>query len=308
MGAKAAARGFAARLVLAALAVLLTGTVHARMDTSADVAGDEGLLPSPQHARLASLGFHAVVADYYWLQALNLVGGSGGRTADHAPRIASLVELVTGLDPHVDHPYRFAALWLTDSPESVRRANRMLEDGVEYHPNEWRNLWYLGFNYFFFLEENLAAADALERAAAMEGSPPIFGPLAARLRASVGGLDLAAQMLADRVRATQDEFARAELLKALDEVETERRARFLDDARYEFWKRNRRDIDEVGELLAGEDPVLRELPAAHPIFPGFEWRIDEENGEIVSSFYRSRYELHIHPKDEERREKWRVQF
>jgi hypothetical protein len=33
--------------------------------------------------------------------------------------------------------------------------------------------------------------------------------------------------------------------------------------------------------------------------------IDPKGGQIVSSFYRSRYRLHIHPADEKLREGWR---
>ena len=87
-----------------------------------------------------------------------------------------------------------------------------------------------------------------------------------------------------------DEYARAEYLKSLDEVDTERRARILDRAREEYRRRNGRDIERVENLLAGPEPVLRELPAE---LHGWEWTIDAESGRIVSSFYGKRYEVHF---------------
>ena len=35
------------------------------------------------------------------------------------------------------------------------------------------------------------------------------------------------------------------------------------------------------------------------------WQVDPETGQIVSSYYRSRYRLHQPPHDDERRELWR---
>ena len=53
----------------------------------------------------------------------------------------------------------------------------------------------------------------------------------------------------------EDKYKRAEYLKALDEIQIEERARFLDAARAEYWRRNGRDIERVADLLAGPDPM-----------------------------------------------------
>ena len=96
----------------------------------------------------------------------------------------------------------------------------------------------------------------------------------------------------------------AEYFKALDEIEIERRARFLDGAREEYWRRNGRDIERVTDLLTGPNPVLDRLPRAQLFLDGFEWILDEETGGIVSSFYRSRYQLHVTPSDRARQQRW----
>jgi hypothetical protein len=293
------------RWIAAVLAVAATVGVHSLMNTATRIDRGQLFVPEPEHARLSSLGFDTAIADYYWLQALQLVGGERGDTRKDAPLIGELIDVVTSLDPWVGHPYRFAAVWLTDSEASVRAANRLLRRGIAHEPLDWRDRYHLGFNYFFYLEENLRAAEVLEEALPLEGVPNYLGALTARLRLSHGGLEMAAAFLADLARTAQDEYARAEYLKALDEIETERRARYLDAAREEYWRRHGKDIESVEDLCRGPDAVIPQLPAAHPQFDFYEWTLDEKSGQIVSSYYGTRYELHSTPRDAERRERWR---
>jgi len=299
------ATGGLRRVMLAFCAIAATAATHQSMDTRSRDLEDARALPSVSQARVSVLGFGAVVADYYWLQAMHLVGAMHGDVDQHEPLIASLIELVTGLDPWVDHPYRFAAVWLNDGPENVRRVNRLLERGISYHPLDWRNRHYLGFNHFFHLGDDERAADVLETAIGLEKAPYYLAPLVAKLRAGSGSLDAAEALLVGLVNTTPDEYAKARYLKSLDEIETERRARFLDEARVEYWKRNGHDLARVADLLSNPAPVLRQLPPAHPHFPGFGWLLDAETDQITSSFYGSRYRLFNHARDSQRLQRWR---
>jgi hypothetical protein len=262
-------------------------------------------VPSPDHVQLWSLGFDAAVADYYWLRAIGIVGAESGAIEQHGEVIADLIDVVTTVDPWVGHPYRFAAVWLTRDREMIERGNRLLERGISYHPLDWRNRYHLGFNYFYYLDEQLRAADVLEGAIGLEGAPGYLAPLVARLRSERGGLQVAAAFLVQMVESTEDEYKKAEYLKALDEIQIEERARFLDDARTEYWRRNGRDIERVTDLLAGPNPVLQRLPRAQLYLDGFEWTLDPATGQIVSSYYRIRYQLHETQTDRKRKQKWR---
>jgi len=275
------------------------------MDTRSREYEDARVLPSAAQARVSVLGFGAAVADYYWLQAIHLVGSLQGDVESHEPLIASLIELVTGLDPWVDHPYRFAAIWLNDGAENVQRANRLLEQAIAYHPLDWRNRHYLGFNHFYHLGDHARAADVLETAIGLKGAPYYLGPLVAKLRAGAGSLDAAEALLVGLVNTTPDEYAKARYLKSLDEIDTERRARLLDQARLEYWRHHGRDLVRVEDLLRPPDPVLRQLPPAHPHFLGFGWMLDPETDQITSTFYGSRYRLFNHKRDAQRLQRWR---
>jgi len=297
--------GRASFSVVALLALVAATTiVHANLDTALPAVGGEYFVPDPSVADVTSLGFQNVVADYYWIQALQVVGGSRGDPSQHGRLLGKLVDVVTTLDPWVGHPYRFAAIWMTDSLESVRKADAILERGIAYHPEDWRNPFYQGVNRLLYLDEDQRAADALERAIELPDSPRYLPRLVARLRAGGAGLDAAAALLSDLIAQTEDPYERAEYEKGLDEIETERRARFLDAAREEFQRRHGRDIVGVEELTAGSDPVLRELP---PELHGWEWVLDPDSGRIVSSWYGSRYEPFVHPAVRAEREQKREQ-
>jgi hypothetical protein len=213
---------------------------------------------------------------------------------------------VTGLDPWVDHPYRFAALWLTDNADQVRHANRLLEKGIAYHPRDWRNHFYLGYNYFFYLDDNASAADSLERAMRFPEAPLYLGSFVTRLRATGDSLDTATLFLQNLIAQSRDEYEQAAYLEVLAEVETERRAQLLDHAREEFRKRNGRDVRQPSELWAGPLRILRAEPPAHPEQKGARWQLDPKSGEIVSSFYGRRYRLHENPADEAEKRAFRA--
>jgi hypothetical protein len=276
---------------VAALAIASAiGWSSARLPHAPSQAAGEAFVPDPGLARLAAVGFEALVADFYWMRAVQIVGSKNGATG-RSHQIGRLLDVVTTLDPWVDHPYRFAALWMTDDAAAVRHANRLLERGIEHHPDSWLNRFYLGFNHFFYFGETAEAAVVLEPAVGMPGAPRYLGRLVARLRSEAGGgeIEAAAAFLRELHRHTDDPYVRAEYEKALDEIEVERRARLLDAARKEFQRRHGRDITSVEELARGPKRVLRALP---PEPNGWEWKLDE-NGEIVSSYVGHRYSLRI---------------
>jgi len=227
--------------------------------------------------------------------------------------LGKIIDVVTTLNPHVDHAYRFAAIWLTASEENVRTANALLLRGIENHPNEWRNPYYLGFNYFFYLLENEEAALWLEKASRLPGSPRYLPRLVARLRSESADIDVAEIFLHEMIKGTDDEHAISEYQGGLDEIEVEKKARFLEAAREAFIERNGRDIMAVDELLAGDEPVLRGLPSPEPdalpvpLSRGSKWELDFESDQIVSSYYGYRYQVHFSGMEHERAKEWRAQ-
>ena len=284
-----------ALLLIAAFAVTL-GAHHRLPDTVRSQIGDD-YVPRPEFAKAMSLGFDALLADYYWVQAVLLSGGSLDPQSE-STHLGRLVDVVTTLDPWVDHPYRFAAVWLDGSLEDVQHANMLLRRSFAYHPDDWRNRFYLGFNLFYYLDDNPAAADVLEQASSLPGAPRYLPRLAARLRSESGDLAAAGLFLEELVQTSEDPAARAGYQAALDEVQIEWRARSLDRARESYKARHGEDIESVEQLVTGSQPILERLPSPEPsslpapLREGSRWTLAERTGVIVSSYYGRRYEVH----------------
>jgi hypothetical protein len=299
------------RIAAAVFIVAATVGAHRQIPTTTRVQRGESFVPKPEFAKATSLGFDALLADFYWLWAVQVVGGTDVGPSQHATQLGRLIDLVTTLDPWVDHPYRFAAVWMIDSEENVRQANRLLERGIEHHPDDWRNYFYLGFNHFFYLQENGLAADWLEEAIERPGAPRYLPRLVAKLRSESADIYAAAVFLEQLVREAPDEETRAWYQGALDEIEVEHQARQLEQARANYEKLVGRELTSVEDLARGPHAVLERLPSAEPsslplpLRRGSTWQIDPESDRIVSSYYGRRYELSVHALDARRMQEWK---
>lgn len=291
-------------------ALVVTASLHAAIPATTRAERGGKFIPLPEVARALSFGFDAVLADFYWLWAVQTVGQRDADVARDAGDLARLIDVVTTLDPWVDHPYRFAAVWLTDSEQSVREANRLLERGIAHHQDDWRNRYHLGFNQFFYLQENRRAADVLEGAVRLPGAPAYLPRLVARLRSEDGNLEAAGVFLEEMVRTTADDLARAQFQSALDEIEVEYWARSLDRAREVYREREGRDITSVADLVEGPGAVLAQLPSAAPsslpasVRNEAGWTLEPDTRRIVSGYYGRRYEISVHALDRKRNQEW----
>lgn len=288
-------RFVATGFMLAAIGAV--GWFHALAPSELD-RRESRFVPHPEAARLASVGFNGLVANYYWMQAVQVVGAERTDPGKHADLLGRLVDVVTTVDPWVGHPYRFAAHWMVNDADQVRFANRILERGREHHPDDWRIPFYLGFNLFYYLNQTSAAADAIEEASLREGAPRYLQRLAARLRANAGQLESAAAFLRELIRNSEDPYARAGFEAALEEVKTERIARVLDAARDRYREARGRDIERVEDLASGRWAVLPGIP---PDPYGQGWTLSEADGRIVSVKLGRRYEPWLHENDRKRR-------
>ena len=167
--------------VVAVVLLVLLGAVL-------QVARDHGSVASPVSPRVwsvlpaglvrrAALSFEAVLADLYWIRAVQHYGRtrlSGGRAHDYAP-LHSLLDAATTLDPRFDAAYRLGAVFLAEPPPGGAGrpdlAVALLRKGAASVPDRWQYLQDIGFVHYWWLQDVEEAARWFRRAADTPGAP-----------------------------------------------------------------------------------------------------------------------------------------
>lgn len=90
-------------------------------------------------------GFRNVLADYYWITAIQ----NSGLSIFHRNTFLNYYYNITTLDPHFSYPYTFAILWLPNKklPGSLEAVVPLAERGISAIPDNWEIPYYLAFQY-----------------------------------------------------------------------------------------------------------------------------------------------------------------
>jgi hypothetical protein len=171
------------------------------------------VLPGPL-LQLITGEFRGLAADFCFLQGLVAYGrtlekdSSEGEKRQTWQRVYRLMDASTDLDPYFFDPYYFANASLGRNPAMVPQINAMLEKGLEYRKWDWMLPFYLGFNYFYYLHDNMQAAEYLMMGARRPGAMPLLATLAARLAYQGNRTENAVVFLRGILSRTKDEQTR----------------------------------------------------------------------------------------------------
>lgn len=191
---------------------MLDLTVQARLGLPMPV--EQGyVLPGPLLKVLA--GEHVgLAADFCFLQGLvaygrTLEGGALTHSKDLAwQRVYRLLEAATDLDPYFFDPYYFANAVLSRNPDMVPTVNKLLKKGVAARNWDWMLPFYLGFNHFYYLQDNVKASEYLMLGAQRPDAMPLLATLAARLAYQGNRTENAIGFLRGILSKTEDEKTR----------------------------------------------------------------------------------------------------
>jgi hypothetical protein len=148
-------------------------------------------LQSPAVVTRAALSYKALVADLYWIRAVQHYGGTRlSRGTKRYDLLYPLLDLTTSVDPYFDVAYRFGAIFLAEPyPGGAERPDlgiALLQKGLHAQPNKWQFAEDIGFVYYWWLRDYTAAANWFSRAGDMPNAPEWLKPLAAVTLASGG--------------------------------------------------------------------------------------------------------------------------
>ena len=237
------------------------------------------------------LSFDAMLADVYWMRAVNHYGST--KLSDDEEKsyelLYPLLDITTTLDPRFNVAYRFGAIFLTEAfpagPGRPDQAVALLQKGIRQMPEQWEYLMDVGFIYYWWLRDYEEAATWFQRASEIPGSSWWLQSLAANTLTQ-GGSRGASRLLWQQMHETADnEWLRTEAsrrlaqLDALDEIDLyarvvaafEARARRLPGSWQDLIVAgllNRLPVDPAGHqyLLAQRTGVVTVSPRS-PLFP-----------------------------------------
>ena len=187
---------------------------------------------SPEFMTRAALSYDLLLADVYWIRAVQHFGQTKlsktqGKQYD---LLLPLLDLATSLDPRFNIAYRFGAIFLAeDYPGGAGRPDHaiaLLQKGLEQQPGKWEFAQDIGFVHYWWRKDYSEAAEWFTRAGEMPGAPNWLPALAAVTLAQGGNRESSRRLwqeLLDSADAewitTQARF-RLRQLDAMDQIDT----------------------------------------------------------------------------------------
>ncbi|MBN1205330.1 MAG: pilus assembly protein [Myxococcaceae bacterium] len=265
---------------LITLPILLTGLVTVAVLAEPPREPPRGpyqapLLPRLEMLKVVGAGQRSLVADYYWLQAIQ-AAGRGGHSLE-ATRYLDLFyysDLVTDLDPKFHKVYLYSGNTIPtnlgrETWVNTAEARKLLEKGVKNFPEDSTLRLYLAYNLSYFHQEHAAAAEHLRIAATLPNVNKFVPEIASRLLAFNRRFD-AALALAESFRDNEtDPEMRQIFEERVLEIHREKVLLQVDDAIAAFQKREGRLPSALSEMVdKGDLPRLPVDPMGGVIIIG----------------------------------------
>ena len=222
--------------------------------------GTSYVLPPPI-LKIMALEFDGLASDYAFLQGLVFFGSTSERK--ERPRLKewewrwfyNILNASTGLDPYFFDPYYVAQAHLTWEGNMPRETNTLLEKGSRYRDWEWMLPFYIGFNHFYFLQENEKAAFYLMDASKRQGAPSLLPQLAARLMYKANRTENAIIFLQEMIKRTDDDALKKMYETRLNALKG---ILFLERATAVYQDRFGRRPERLDDMITKN--VIREIP------------------------------------------------
>lgn len=131
----------------------------------------------PALARLTAGEFKGIMADFMTIEAASAIGGylmqPGVRMKDLPSQawdiIYELLETSQMLDPYFSDNYRIVQPFFTWEAQRPQLAISFLKKGMEKRTWDWELPFFIGFDYFYFLDDKIAASSYLQEAYSRPG-------------------------------------------------------------------------------------------------------------------------------------------
>lgn len=251
-------------VAMAGLLAAVIGLQHAQAREPGATApvGEELLyVRSPEAMQRIALSYDALLADIYWIRAIQHYGGTrlSGESEKRYELLYPLLDLTTSLDPHFRVAYLFGSIFLAEPPPGgpgrPDQAIELLSKGLRTDPTKWEYAQAIGFVHYWWRQDYNAAAEWFRRASLIPNAPIWMAPLAATTLAQ-GGSRASSRLLWQQIAETvEEEWYRNEAARRLQQLdameEMDRLREIIDEFRQRYggvpatWN----DLGRAGYLL-----------------------------------------------------------
>jgi tetratricopeptide (TPR) repeat protein len=283
------------RAPLAALSLATLGlavVARSALEPEATTRGavrDPAWLPSGKMLRTVACGQRLLLADLYWLSAVQYVGETVIAKVPRWEALHPLAEIVTDLDPRFGYAYQVTGSNLAGLAHRYGEADRILEKGMKNLPERWSLPFVYATNKFLYEQDYAKAAEYARRAAEV-GKRPHLALLAANLSALANTDDeyqAAVTFIDHMLQETDTPELKAELQERRIRVRTFQALAVLERAVVAHRGRTGRLPQRLADLVPSE---LQEIPADPS---GGRFLYDPQSGAVRSSIAGPRAPLHI---------------
>jgi len=276
-----------APIVAIAATAMLAGAIGLQVARDRLYPRDERLRTTLMYVRSGgalqrlALEYDALLADVYWIRAIQHYGGqrltARERHADYE-MLYPLLDIATALDPYFKIAYRFGAIFLSELPPGgpgrPDQAIALLQKAIAVQPHKWQYYHDVAFVYYWTLRDYRQAAEWFTRAGQQPDAPNWLAPVAANMLTQ-GNDRASARFLWRQLLSSDQPWLRASAERSLKQIDA------LDaiDALDRIVQRNPPAAGEPysWDLLVGRG-VLRMVPADPA---GAPFAIDPGTGRVT---------------------------
>lgn len=228
-------------------------------------------LPSVMTKAIAG-EFKGLLSDYAVMEAGSMIGKRGKVTGDEWKTIERLFDHALELDPYFQQSYMLLQGTLPWYTKDYDVTIALLEKSKDHRYWDWIPGFFIGFDYFYFVKDNMKASGTLMEASSVKDAPPPLATFAARLAQQSGKNETAISFLRMMLEKEKDQDKRDMLLKRINVHLT---LDILEKGITAYRGKNGRNPDKLDELVS--TGILAKLPD-NPY--GYPFGYDPESGNL----------------------------
>jgi tetratricopeptide (TPR) repeat protein len=226
----------ALHIAAAAVLGLATAAAASRLPVPEERPYDVAVVPPASAARWLSLGHPTLVANLFYLRAVQYIGEP--RASERGwEKLHPVADLVTDLDPGHGYAYQVAGT-LLGSHDRVAESNAILEKGMRNCPTRYILPFLRAFNAFYYGGDYAEAGRYMELAARTPGAPERLRQNVLAMYVKGSRTDAALAFLEEARAAAEDDESRKAIDAQVKQALLERDAALLDRAVAQYEERH----------------------------------------------------------------------